>query len=406
MRSIYTYLILLTIILNSSHYLFSQPYIPDSSRKGTRKNLPDSDVTWISSEIFENGYFESECKDIRIKNSIFKDGCVIHKTEFFVSENSIYENESYLGGRDTTFIKFQYSKINKLTIAVARAVAFFSENNNIQNSLLFWGNDIYRFKSSFDTINRLIFQQTTFPDIIEFENSIISGEIEFNNCNLPKRVDFLNTKLLGNIRVVSIGPSDKLQIYIHDYLNTANIKIRYTKFDMIFDEQVDYSERMDAIHSVLETQKQIGLPEDVEKAEVELKNLQLSQTWDFGLWFQKFLWNYGYNKSLLIYRLLTAFGFFYLINIFIFNKLAKKVYIIPNISGELTKIQAGTKRKWLSHKYYLMALLYSSIIFFGIKMNVEKFNFKFLFLSFYLFIFYLIGLILLFYTIGIFITKL
>ena len=56
-------------------------------------------------------------------------------------------------------------------------------------------------------------------------------------------------------------------------------------------------------------------------------------------------------------------------------------------------------------RFPFVVFLYSSIIFFGWKMDFDKFKFKHLLLSLYVIAFYLIGLGLLFYAIGLLLNK-
>lgn len=84
----------------------------------------------------------------------------------------------------------------------------------------------------------------------------------------------------------------------------------------------------------------------------------------------------------------------------LFKKLINDVYIIESLSKETLKLKYFRNKIARFYKYPILVFIYSSIIYFGLKMDIDKMKFKHLFLTLYLFLFYLIGLVLLFYVAG------
>ncbi len=230
--------------------------------------------------------------------------------------------------------------------------------------------------------NGIVFEDEV-PEIINFENVKIEGEIKFFNCRIIKPIIFSVTR---------------------DF-PFSSINLGYSKFDLDFKEEIGQSERIAILRQILETQKRIGLAEDIEKVDIEIKNLMLEQKFDFNLWFQRFLWNFGYDKTLLIERLLTSFMIFYFFNIVFFKRLATKVYNIKNIAAEFYRIESNAKSVYLMFRYYMLVFIYSSLIFFGLKMDLDRFNFAYLPFTLYLMTFYLIGIIFLFYLVGLILIR-
>ena len=86
---------------------------------------------------------------------------------------------------------------------------------------------------------------------------------------------------------------------------------------------------------------------------------------------QKHWWNYGYNKELIFLWSFVFLLFFSLANLWLYPKLMERVYTIEFLEKIDQSKNAG-KKKWIP--YTLQTITYTFIIFFGLKMDLEKFK--------------------------------
>lgn len=250
----------------------------------------------------------------------------------------------------------------------------------------------------------LIFQDCSFKGFFlingcEFEN------IYFNECFLPDTMTFLSNRFRGDVFITNQFFDKIPTIIVDELFPLMHLRVRSEKINLRFIEKISKAAKIRLLSDFLEVQKSIGTIADIKKTELELNELKI-QEGNIQLLFQKYLWNYGYDKALLFKWFFVAFILFYFSNLFLFNVLIKDVYKIENIEKEY-KIcrQSKNFKKLTSTKYYSLVFLYSALIYFGIKMNIDNFYFKKTFLTLYIFFFYLIGLVLLFYVVSLILAN-
>ncbi len=233
----------------------------------------------------------------------------------------------------------------------------------------------------------------------------ISKGIDFELCSLPDTIDFLPyNRIKGEIFIDPSNDGKIVKLLIGKYFPIQNLKVKFSSFELIFDVRLDAAEIESIYRKLIEKQKELGSQKDIESAEIALKDY-LAKQGDVFLVFQKFLWNYGYDKTLLLKRLLFFYILFYFMNLSLISKLIHEVYPINNLMLEYDSLSHYRNRKIKYLRFPFVVFLYSSIIFFGWKMDFDKFKFKHLLLSLYVIAFYLIGLGLLFYAIGLLLNK-
>jgi hypothetical protein len=233
----------------------------------------------------------------------------------------------------------------------------------------------------------------------------ISNGIYFEQCSLPDTIVFPSySNIKGDVYIDPSNDGKIVKLWIGKGFPIQNLKVNLSSFELLFDSRLNDAEIESIYRTIIQIQKEIGSQKDIECAEIALKDY-LANRGDVFLGFQKFLWNYGYDKILLLERLFFCFIFFYIMNLFLFRKLIHQVYPIANLKLEYDNLSHFKNRKAKYYRFPLIAFLYSSIIFFGWKMDFDKFKFNHLLLSFYVILFYLIGLGLLFYAIGLLLNK-
>ena len=139
----------------------------------------------------------------------------------------------------------------------------------------------------------------------------ISKGIDFELCSLPDTIDFLPyNRIKGEIFIDPSNDGKIVKLLIGKYFPIQNLKVKFSSFELIFDVRLDAAEIESIYRKLIEKQKELGSQKDIESAEIALKDY-LAKQGDVFLVFQKFLWNYGYDKTLLLK------GFFFFIYFFI-----------------------------------------------------------------------------------------
>jgi hypothetical protein len=303
-----------------------------------------------------------------------------------------------------TITKFNSRKsAYKAAVDFSNSIVYCNSRNNNYNKLSYSNCVIKEFIMRSDTSKTVSFFDCKFDRDDYIGLSGVCENFEISRCILPDTLNLAGIDTKGNIVIDPSNDGKKVNLIIDKTFPIQNLKWSYSKFNLHFrnvePERIEYFYR-----EAIEVQKKLGSSPDIEQADIALKDF-LVKRGDIFLGFQKFLWNYGYDKVLLLKRLLFSFVLFYILNFLFFRKLILEVYIIENLSTEYTRLKSYRNKKERYLKLPLIVFLYSSIIFFGWKMDVDKFPFKHLFLSLYIFFFYLIGLGLLFYAVGLLLNK-
>jgi hypothetical protein len=300
-------------------------------------------------------------------------------------------------------------------------VSFFSFHNEYQVLSMKYFRNI-PFKSFYDRIKVLLISNADFNTFIMHKGSVdsilfnsvsYSSKIRFDSCtiqylglrSLPDTILFINS-YIGNWPVPNANQGNRPIFYIDGDFNFAKPLIQkpYSSYRLFFGRDLNLLELEKFLKRLLILQESIGTSEDVKEVDILLKDVQIKRG-DFTLWLQKHLWLYGYDKALAIKWFFYSFMLFFVINLFLFKTLITKVYKIENLHKEFSNNVIKLKVSVRLLKYVSFVFIYSSLIYFGIKMNIENFTFKKIFLTFYLYFFYLLGLFFLFYVLGFLLSK-
>ncbi|HVW60065.1 MAG TPA: hypothetical protein VHC48_08530 [Puia sp.] len=249
----------------------------------------------------------------------------------------------------------------------------------------------------------LYFENNTFNGNVDLSRFTFMGDINFQSCILPDTINFIGATIKGSINITP-NSEKKVNILIGDNFPIQDLKCGFSNYHLIFDTAVSESSKEYFLRQALEAQKKAGTSIDIQAADIALKD-HLASRGDILLTLQKHLWNYGYDKTLLLKWMLSCFLIFYILNLFLFKTLIRQVYTIPKLQLAYENLKGFKNRRARLYKMPLIVFLYSCIIFFGWKLDTDRFSFKHLFLSIYIFLFYLFGFVLLFYFVGLILTK-
>ena len=239
---------------------------------------------------------------------------------------------------------------------------------------------------------------------VRFYETYAKEGIYFDKYSYPDTVKFEHLKFIGEIEFEPSQQSRKTVLMVGNDFPINKLRINASNFAFVFDTTMNRLQIEFFYRKLLQEQKMFGSDNDVASIDIRLKDEEVKDGNVF-LWLQKYLWQYGYNKYLLLKRLMIFLGVFFIVNLFIFRILINRVYIIQPIRIEYVKLKT---KKWLAVKivrYVLLVFLYTNIIFFGIKMDINNFFFRYLLAALYIFTFYLLGLVFLFYSVGLVLAK-
>jgi hypothetical protein len=173
-----------------------------------------------------------------------------------------------------------------------------------------------------------------------------------------------------------------------------NVKLDFSTFDLET-ENIPYEKICWIFQHILEYQKKEGYSLGVKKAEIDFKRYKNLQDGYYG-WIidklQTVWWNYGYDKKNIISGIILLILLFSGINLTFFNRLISEIYTLGNFNEGLERIK---KCEWFIYfpGMFIMTVMYTSIIFFGLKLDLDKLNFRHLRGTIYIFSVYSVGLI-------------
>lgn len=174
-------------------------------------------------------------------------------------------------------------------------------------------------------------------------------------------------------------------------LNYAYFKLKDNQYQY-FHYPVSYMSNLYEL--LLRSQKDYGFNDGYEKLDIEYHNYKLRHSWNLQDFFSKHWWNYGYNKEYVFTWTWGLFLIFYLITFIFLSTLLDNVYTIDNLKekwdAENDPSAYAARRLWLR---IWITFLYSSIIFFGIKIDIDKFKFDRIGVVIFIYFFYLSGLV-------------
>jgi hypothetical protein len=376
-------------IINNSNFNDSLKYL----HLGNQKNRLTSNkaIHWKRCILsYINPLNTIEIENIIFKESLFFESNQFHKLIIFactlnngfsLADNTIdtvvfvncqFDSSASITANGIKLMEIDWSNINYFGFALGSfQEGIFSEHSHFNGSFNNTGIGKKLFFKEC-TINNLVFRRMQLPDSIAFINSKIDNEINLLDFDAPGKGKYYSICLYGT--------------------NYDKVNFSYNNFRLFFPDSVKTEMKKSIYESLLGHFKSIGFNESYKQLDIEYKSFNYLQYIKFGKelnWVQKNWWNYGYDKSrVLIWTaiLLALFGFF---NLFWFKHLLN-AYVLENIRQKYLN-RKGNKiiRKF---QYIALCFIYTSIIFVGLKLEIDKFNFIKIRTVIYIFFIYAIGL--------------
>lgn len=317
-------------------------------------------------------------------------------------------------------VSFKYARFNSITDFTHTrfdSIAYFDSAyfNLIANFGAAHFNSIANFRGAcFDSTAN--FRGAYFKSAVNFQNASLNGECDFNLATLPDTLDFRNiTKIKIEIDFTTArldSTKKKRCIILLTGTDISKVKINMQLFEIGFTDDESYEQRTSVYEKLLAKFKQEGFEESYRLLDIDYRRYKLLHD---GLLLGKFLnllqtywWNYGYNKEWILTKWTSrAILFFTVFNLFWLSRLQSGIYNLEFVAPILrdahhwwAKRHYFPRRAFLQQgvsicaKYVLATLVYTSMIFFRLKIELEKSNIrKHPWLFLYTLILYTIGLI-------------
>lgn len=245
-------------------------------------------------------------------------------------------------------------------------------------------------------------------NVIILSNIKLDGNISFLGVPLPKilqldNLSFTNPESRIDLTSFQYSDSSKCQLILGDF-DYTKVKLNYQYFNLFFrtdtlGKEFVSNDRKENIYTyLLEEQKRDGFSIGQEKLDKEFKvfkyNRNGSLLGKFANLLDRWWWDYGYNKKLIVLRSMEIMFFFFMINLLLFSKLIYSGYTIKQFiyADQMLTDKYGRQWKRIPFKAFY-CLLYTGYIFWGLKIDVEKIKLENIVLAIWIIFQYLTGII-------------
>ncbi len=262
------------------------------------------------------------------------------------------------------------------------------------------------------------FRNVTFGSRADFKYATFRNEVGFTFATLPDTLYFSDVKTEGIIDFttcenrIDSSSSENVCVIFLDRTDISKIRLNYTDFKLAFDEDSISKKGIANIYeNLLKTQTEF--PEGYKKLDIEYKEYKYLQQGLKGRiynFLDRWWWNYSYDKEKVIYNTLILLVIFSIINWFIFEYLNLRVYKIDKVWTNYLESKESLKRDGIYFARRFINILpysfyYTSLIFFGFKMNTDNINYRNHIGLFYLVFLYVVGIVDLLFIVNFVITS-
>lgn len=251
---------------------------------------------------------------------------------------------------------------------------------------------------SVSRINRLLIVRSY---VEEFAINYLADTIELFDIRVDRPLNFK-----GAVRGSLKNRTIHLRIPSKD---VDKIDFEYHNFKLYFRGDQTYDDKVGVYTALLESFKRKGYSSSYEKLDKEFQEFKFIESGKLGdltNWVVKNWWDYGYNKSLVFRNAIILNVLFFVINIFFFSKLINHGYNIRKfvlVNSSLEKKYATSRVRLVLAKIPYV-FLYTSYIFWGLRLDINNLGIHKIGLFFYVLIQYVCGVICLAYLANLIIT--
>jgi hypothetical protein len=210
----------------------------------------------------------------------------------------------------------------------------------------------------------------------------------------PDTLNFLYSKIENQLDLIGIIPPTRgiRASFDLSWTEYEKVLIDYKMLKLHFFNDINYDEKCSIFERLLERIKSAGFLDSYKQLDLEYKHFKyINEHKPITDWLQRKWWNYGYNKELIVRNALILLLVFSLINLFWFKYLLFEVYSMQSITVKYSESNGKPFVRFLNN--LLLCLIYTSFVFVGLKIDIEKMKFKNIWAACYVLFIYLVGLI-------------
>lgn len=224
--------------------------------------------------------------------------------------------------------------------------------------------------------------ESTFNNTSSFKGIWLPDTLDLSYIrNIQYEIDLTNLHLGTNrndtlIDIVDVSDSANAQETCYINLmgtNLEKVKMKYDIFTLYFPEGASYEERTYVYETLLNQFKKYGYSESYQRLDVEYRKLKYKHKnqWYWNI-LQDYWWNYGYNKERIWMWTASLLLLFTIVSFICYPNLSNKIYFIDFLRYDFSSIGRSSNWRLLGHRF-LHSLLYTCIIFFGLRMDISHF---------------------------------
>lgn len=249
---------------------------------------------------------------------------------------------------------------------------------------------------------------------LNFSESKFKGLVNFNYAELPETLDFSHVTTLNEIDLTRcelnpvIGAKCRINLVGTDI---EKFNLNYELFELFFYPKTTTEQKISVYEKLLKRFKDLGYEQSYRDLDIEFQNF-INRHYGhskFENWikkyiinnFQRYWWNYGYNKEMVLVWSAILLLLYSIVNIRLVKHFNSKVYKIESTS--FLTIKYASKNKLLMSIFN--SFLYSSYLFIGLRLDPSKFVNPKWYETIYILFIYLTGLFCLAYILNIIIVK-
>jgi hypothetical protein len=230
------------------------------------------------------------------------------------------------------------------------------------------------------------FRWARFGPIADFRWVRFDGPVDFREATLPDTLDFRwVTEIEREVDFTfARRPSSQAPCLIAlAGTDISKIKLQMRLFKLWFppwkkeseDMATTYDQKASVYESVLNKLKDDGFEDSYEILDIEYRRLKAEHQGIFNRYFldtwQDWWWNYGYTKERIVLWTILLWALISCINLGLYHRLNEHVYTVGFLESE-QDLAEGRMSNLILH--IMRVVTYTALIFFGLKMSVDKFS--------------------------------
>lgn len=361
-----------------SHFKMTSNFVQTKFHKQARFANVNFDSSLILSDV--HFYDELNFNDAKLNGGLVSfENTRFHSTTSF--ENTTFRtNTEFAASKFMAFAKFNNARF--LAETDFRDVSF-SKNVSFRDVIFH---------------SKVNMKGVQFKNKADFSGAKFKGKINFKNMQLPDTLDFRNVEeITEDVELIYAKPpgkNKKCKIALFGAnIDKINFNLRFFKLCFPDSGKISAQElnqqKTIVYEKVLKKFKEEFLTSDYEKLDIEYNRYKYdSDAYYFGFgailnFMDDYWWKYGYHKYRVIIWTIAALLVFTIINFFCLYNSLQRVYqldFLPLYHKRPRMVYPRTAPVRLKKvdfleigKHFFYSLVYSSVIFFGVKLDTHRF---------------------------------